>query len=118
MVAIPRKFELGDAVAQGEAASADGGAADQGPAVKHIIAKKTRKGGTVKRHLPLRPGYMYREGNWEIGRAADYAGIKVEEWNRKDRWGAWRKKLERIKRVAQMRELKNKRKGKKKAKKA
>lgn len=104
MVAVPRT------VSPHEEAAA---AASQVPATKN----KKRK--TIKRHLPLRPGYMYREGNWEIGRAAEYAGIKVEEWNRKDRWGAWRKKLERIKRVAQMRELKNKRKGgKKKAKKA
>lgn len=113
MVAIPRKVDMS---AQGEA-PADAAAA-QSPAAKQIISNKKPKGRMVKRHLPLRPGYMYREGNWEIGRAADYAGIKVEEFNRKDRWGAWRKKLERIKRVAQMRELKNKRKGKKKAKKA
>ncbi|WEW56042.1 hypothetical protein PRK78_001477 [Emydomyces testavorans] len=65
---------------------------------------------------PLRPGYQYREGNWEIGRLPDKAGIKVKEWNRKDRWTAWRKKTERIKRVAQMKELKNRKKGKAKAK--
>lgn len=63
---------------------------------------------------PLRPGYMYRESNWEIGRAAEKAGIKVNEWSRKDRWTAWRKKLEKIKRVAQMKELKNRKKGGKK----
>lgn len=109
MVAIPRKSEIS---AESEAAPAGDAAAAA------AIPSKKGKGRTVKRHLPLRPGYMYREGNWEIGRAADYAGIKVEDWNRKDRWGAWRKKLERIKRVAQMRELKNKRKGGKNAKKA
>ncbi|KAK2756490.1 54S ribosomal protein L2 mitochondrial [Arachnomyces sp. PD_36] len=119
MVAIPRTtFNAVDRVALGQTASAGEGAG-VGPAVKRIIPNKAVKGRRgVKRNLPLRPGYMYREANWEIGRAAEVAGIKTEEWNRKDRWGAWRKKLERIKRVAQMRELKNKRKGKKKPKKA
>ncbi|KAF3479773.1 60S ribosomal protein L2 [Arthroderma uncinatum] len=55
-------------------------------------------------------GYMTREANWEIGRAAVKAGIKVGEWKRKDRWTAWRRKLEKIRRVAQMKELKKKKK--------
>lgn len=116
MVAIPRKTELSDLMAQADVTTSPTDPAAQGPGVKQSITRKKRKG--VKRDLPLRPGYMYREANWQIGRAAENAGVKVEEWNRKDRWGAWRKKVERIKRVAQMRELKNKRKGKKKAKKA
>ncbi|EFR00881.1 60S ribosomal protein L2 [Nannizzia gypsea CBS 118893] len=57
-----------------------------------------------------RSGYMHREANWEIGRAADKAGITVQEWKRKDRWTAWRRKLEKVKRVAQMKELKKKKK--------
>ncbi|EAS31162.3 ribosomal protein L27 [Coccidioides immitis RS] len=65
---------------------------------------------------PLRPGYQYREGNWEIGRLPDKAGITVKEWRRKDRWTAWRKKTEKIKRVAQMKDLKNRKKTKVKAK--
>lgn len=65
--------------------------------------------------LPLRPGYQYREPNWEIGRAAEKARIRVKEWRRKDRWTAWRKKTEKIKRIAQMREMKKRKTSKKKA---
>ncbi|KAI1915265.1 hypothetical protein LOZ64_003617 [Ophidiomyces ophidiicola] len=59
---------------------------------------------------PLRPGYQYREGNWEIGRLPDRAGVTASEWRRKDRWTAWRKKTEKIKRVAQMKKLKKRQK--------
>ncbi|KAL2220172.1 putative 50S ribosomal protein L27 [Thermoascus aurantiacus ATCC 26904] len=58
----------------------------------------------------LRPGYMYREANWEIGRAAEKAGIKVPEFDRKDRWLAWRKRKARAERVAQMKSLKKQKK--------
>jgi large subunit ribosomal protein L27 len=43
------------------------------------------------RNLQLRPGYQYREGNWEIGRAAERAGVKVREFKPRDRWAAWKK---------------------------
>jgi large subunit ribosomal protein L27 len=52
--------------------------------------KKARK-GEEGRNLQLRPGYMYREANWEIGRAAERAKVKVKEYKSKDRWTAWRK---------------------------
>lgn len=64
---------------------------------------------------PLRPGYQYREGNWEIGRLPEKSGVTVTQWQRKDRWTAWRKKSEKVKRVSQMKEMK-KRKSKAKAK--
>lgn len=51
---------------------------------------KMRK-GEEGRELSLRPGYMYREANWEIGRAAERANIKVREFKPRDRWTAWRK---------------------------
>ncbi|PGH09407.1 ribosomal protein L27 [Polytolypa hystricis UAMH7299] len=66
--------------------------------------------------LTLRPGYMYREANWQIGRVAEKAGITVKEWKRKDRWTAWRKKHARAKRAALQKDLKS-RKKKAKAKK-
>lgn len=62
--------------------------------------------------VTIRGGYAFREANWEIGRAPELEGIKVREWNRKDRWLAWRRKSDKIKRVAQLRDLKNRRKGK------
>lgn len=52
--------------------------------------RKMRK-GEEGRNLTLRPGYMFREGNWEIGRAAERANIKVAEFKPRNRWAAWRK---------------------------
>jgi large subunit ribosomal protein L27 len=76
------------------------------------------KGATLAKtpDLPLRPGYMYREANWQIGRAAEKAGITAKEFNRNNRWLAWRKRKARAERAAQMKSLKNKKKSSKKAK--
>jgi large subunit ribosomal protein L27 len=52
-----------------------------------VGARKGQEGRT----LTLRPGYMYREANWEIGRAAERAKVKVREFKPRDRWTAWRK---------------------------
>lgn len=56
--------------------------------IKSDVVLKPKKGRKV---LPLRPGYMYREANWEIGRAAERAKVKVKEFKPRDRWTAWRK---------------------------
>lgn len=42
--------------------------------------------------LKLKSGYMYRETNRQIGRAADKAKVKVRAYDRGDRFMAWRKK--------------------------
>ena len=42
--------------------------------------------GEEGRQLTLGRGYMYRESNWEIGRAAERAKIKVPEYNRLKTW--------------------------------
>lgn len=60
------------------------------------------------RNLQLRPGYMYREGNWEIGRAAERAKVKVDEFKPRDRWTAWRKSVARRERAAERRGLSKK----------
>ncbi|KAL2825903.1 ribosomal L27 protein-domain-containing protein [Aspergillus cavernicola] len=87
-----------------------------------VIGEET---GTVVGSVPavdaglgkqLRPGYMWREANWQIGRAAEKAGITAERYNRGNRWLAWRKRQARADRAAQMKSLKNKKKGSKKAK--
>lgn len=54
-------------------------------------SKSRLRKGEEGRNLQLRPGYMYREANWEIGRAAERANIKVREFKPRDRWVAWRK---------------------------
>jgi hypothetical protein len=62
----------------------------------------------------LRPGYMYREANWEIGRAAERAGITAMPHDRGNRWLAWRKRQQRAERAAQLKSLKGKKKTAKK----
>lgn len=84
------------------------------PTTVRQVPGSKRKELPAKKVLGLRPGYMYREGNWEIGRAAERAGITVRKFDRKDRWLAWRKRNAGIKRVAQKKAIKNTGKGKKK----
>ncbi|CZR65377.1 related to 60s ribosomal protein L2 (mitochondrial) [Phialocephala subalpina] len=66
----------------------------EGDAATGVVVKqrkqKERK-GEEGRNLRLRPGYMYRESNWEIGRAAERAQVRVREFKPRDRWTAWRK---------------------------
>jgi hypothetical protein len=61
--------------------------------------------GEEGRVLTLRPGYVYRESNWEIGRAAERAQIKVKEFKPRDRWAAWRKRSQRKAKAEEMRIL-------------
>lgn len=71
--------------------------------------------GAAKSTLPLRPGYMYREANWQIGRAGDEVAASAESFDRNNRWLAWRKRQARAQRAAQMKSLKGKKKSGKKA---
>lgn len=71
--------------AEGESATAAGGR-----------KRRSLKAGQIEKVLRLRPGYMYREGNWEIGRAAEKANVRVREYRRGDRFLAWRKRVARI----------------------
>jgi large subunit ribosomal protein L27 len=41
--------------------------------------------------LQVKSGYMYRETNWQIGRAAEKAKVKVRAYEPGDRFMAWRK---------------------------
>ncbi|EEH33148.1 60S ribosomal protein L27 [Paracoccidioides lutzii Pb01] len=61
----------------------------------------------------LRPGYMYRVANWQIGRVAERVGRKVPEWDKSDRFAAWRRRMERRKIASQLKDAKPKNKGKK-----
>ncbi|GLA49287.1 54S ribosomal protein L2 mitochondrial [Aspergillus niger] len=94
-------------------------AAKQGDLVTKIGEEGTQVGSATKVEaaqaaVQLRPGYMYREANWSIGRAAEKAGITAKPYNRKNRWLAWRKRTAKAERMAQMKSLKNKKKGAKK----
>ncbi|EEQ89180.1 hypothetical protein RJZ56_000707 [Blastomyces dermatitidis] len=81
---------------------------------RDIEQEKANKAAKEAEIVPtLRPGYMYRVANWQIGRVAERAGVKVPEWNKKDRFAAWRRRMERRKIAAQLKDAKSKRKGKK-----
>ena len=57
-----------------------------------LKAKKQKK-EVVPPHqdMVMGHGYMYREANWSIGRAAERAGVKVREFDPRDRFLAWRR---------------------------
>jgi hypothetical protein len=75
-------------------------------------------GGAGQTNVPppavsARPKYnLAWESNWSIGRTADRKGIEVRDYDRKDRWLAWRKRNQKIKRTAFMKAMKASRKGK------
>jgi large subunit ribosomal protein L27 len=85
-------------------------AAQKAPTRKPKIKERRGEEGRV---LTLRPGYMYRESNWEIGRAAERAKVQVREFKPRDRWTAWRKTAVRKAKNAEKRSLRRPTKGKK-----
>jgi large subunit ribosomal protein L27 len=91
----------------GEVESEDGGREEVVAPVPVGRVKKERR-GEEGRNLQLRPGYQYREGNWEIGRAAERAKVKVREFKPRDRWTAWRKTVVRKAKNAERRGLNRK----------
>lgn len=90
---VVREFVINPRPPVAEAESSRGSTATAGGK-----QRKSVKSGEVEieKVLRLRPGYMYREGNWEIGRAAEKANIRVREYRRGDRFLAWRKRVARI----------------------
>lgn len=77
---VPQKMDISEYIAP--APAAEGVEAE---------AEGLKKEEGEKAGLSLRPGYMYREANWEIGRAAEKAGVRVKEFKPRDRWTAWKK---------------------------
>ncbi|THV84656.1 ribosomal protein L27 [Aureobasidium pullulans] len=70
------------------------------------LVVKDRKTGEVVRATPtLRPGYQYRAANWEIGRAAERAGVQVQAFKPGNRFLAWRKSAVRKAKNAERRGL-------------
>jgi len=67
----------------------------------------------TKRKISVGPGYVYRETNYEIGKAMEKSAARVRPYQRGDRWLAWQKKAERIKRTAELRAQKAQKKAKK-----
>lgn len=60
--------------------------------------KRRVDGKTVRTTLTLRPGYQWRQANWEIGRAAERSkkAQSVRPYKPGDRWAAWRKRAARV----------------------
>ncbi|KAI4722972.1 ribosomal protein L27 [Aureobasidium sp. EXF-10727] len=56
-----------------------------------VVVKDKRTGEVVRATPTLRPGYQYRAANWEIGRAAERAGVRVAPFKPGNRFLAWRK---------------------------
>ncbi|KAL0259002.1 54S ribosomal protein L2 mitochondrial [Diplodia seriata] len=112
MLAVPR------ATIESEASSVSARSEDltqrvhkAGVDVRQIPANKKKR--MPEKNLTLRPGYMYREANWEIGRVAERAGVadKVSKFKPGDRFKAWRKASARKTKNAEKRGLRS-RKGK------
>lgn len=85
---VGRQRQIGD-LANGEEDGADmpvAAAAERNPNTK--IAKKV----PAPVALTLKKGYMYRPGNWEIGRAAERARITVPVYRAGNRFVALRKR--------------------------
>ncbi len=51
----------------------------------------------VNDSVKMRAGYMFRETNAFIGRAAERAGIEVRKFDRNDRFAAWRRRTAKVK---------------------
>ncbi|KAL2810210.1 ribosomal L27 protein-domain-containing protein [Aspergillus granulosus] len=89
---------------------------EQGQSDLTVVVSEETGSADAQDGKQLRPGYMWREANWSIGRAAEKAGITAAPYDRNDRWLAWRKRQAKVQRAIQMKSLKNKKKASKKAK--
>lgn len=103
---VATKMEVAPVVAPATTAerlSADAEALAKVKITKQEIAERIRR---------LKPGYMYRESNWEIGQAADRTKNNVRAFKPGDRWLAWKKKTIARARSAEKRRLGSKKKQK------
>jgi large subunit ribosomal protein L27 len=75
----------------------------------------TKADGTV---LRMRSNYMFKEANWEIGRAAERSGMKVAPFKKNDRWLAWKKRSEKLDKVMELKAAQREKKQRKAANKA
>ena len=74
-------------------------AAEGAETKKTYVALKTKKqkkeGVPPHQDMVMGNGYNYHEANWSIGRAAERAGVKVREFDPRDRFMAWRRRAAR-----------------------
>jgi len=79
---------------------------------QHTAQRMSRVPKMVKRvdekTFVMRPDYSFRKGNWEIGRAAEDAKVKVKPFKPGDRFTAWRKSNKRKQLNAERKTLRRK----------
>ncbi|KAI4261481.1 MAG: hypothetical protein L6R42_003321 [Xanthoria sp. 1 TBL-2021] len=78
---------------------------EEGGPVLREQPKEARAKVPEMEELGIRPGYMFREANWQIGRAEDKSGKTVRVYQKGDRFLAWRKKKARLIKAAEKRTL-------------
>ena len=61
--------------------------------------------------LKMGDDYSFRESNWQIGRAAERAGVVAPRFKPRDRFAAWRRRTARRARAVEKRALGGKSKG-------
>ncbi|KAL8995072.1 MAG: hypothetical protein Q9188_006897 [Gyalolechia gomerana] len=89
---------------------------DQVPAVEEVggavtrdQTKEARSRVPQERRLSdIRPGYMFREANWQIGKEEEKGRKGVRIYRKGDRFLAWRKKTRRLALAAEKRTLRAK----------
>lgn len=104
----PRRRRLGMLATKMEVAPIAAPAASVGELAANadeLANVKRSKKEVEERSRRLKPGYMYRESNWEIGRAAERASVLVRKFKPGDRWLAWKKKTVAKARSAEKRRL-------------
>jgi len=81
----------------------------QAPAQVNVEVQTTATPAETKvaapKELVMGKNYLFREGNWEIGRAAERAGVKVKEFVPGDRFAAWRNAKKRSERSAEKKRM-------------
>lgn len=97
----------GEVVAPAMAASLAGSAPGSGMTKSEAreAKRKAASGRVPGQDLTMRGNYSYRESNYEIGRAAERAGVQVNEFRKGDRFMAWRKTGKRRARAAEKRAI-------------
>lgn len=117
MIAVPRKDEPGEMPINQDAIGILDSVHDPVDQVYATsrTAKRTDRGGDETK---MRPDYSYRESNWQIGRAAEKAGVQVREFEPGDRFRAWRKRDLRKTKAAERRAMGSKKKASKRKGKA
>lgn len=60
-----------------------------------------------ERNFSMGRGYVFREANWDIGRAAERANVQVQKFVPGDRWTAWRKSQARKQANIERKKLRN-----------